>query len=254
MSKIKRIMVSLIVAAVVGSAGVAAAAAVTGGSSTSTTPPTSAPNEARHRHAGVRVLAHALAISARTIGVSPKDLVADLKSGNSIAHAATAHHVAPQTVVDALVKAATDRIDAAKQSGKITAAQAATLEQKAKTRADKFVNATHVPRKLQRVATARKGLALAAQAIGIDRSQLVSELRSGKTIADVARAHNVAPQTVVDALVKAATDRIHAAQQAGKIGAARAQQLEQALTGRIEKLVNQWHPRRATTGAGNPSS
>ena len=101
MSKIKRIMVSLIVAAVVGSAGVAAAAAVTGGSSTSTTPPTAAPNEARHRHAGVRVLAHALAISARTIGVSPKDLVADLKSGNSIAHAATAHHVAPQTVVDA---------------------------------------------------------------------------------------------------------------------------------------------------------
>ena len=246
MSKIERTIVTVIVAAVVGSAGVAAAGAVTGGSSTSSTTPTST---AKQHHAGVRLLERALNIAAHSVGVSRKDLVAQLKSGKSIAQVATAHNVAPQAVVDALVQAATKRIEAAQQAGKITAVRATTLEGKAKTRADKFVNATHASRKLRRAATAQKGLALAAQTIGIDRSQLISELRSGKTIADVARGHNVDPKTVVDALVKAATDRIQAAEQAGKIDAARAKSLEQNVNGRIEKLVNQWHPRRARAAA-----
>jgi uncharacterized protein (DUF433 family) len=254
MTKIKRILVTLILAAFVGSAG-AAAAAVTGGSSTpSTSSPTSTPRHGKHARAGVRVLARALGISAHTIGVSRKDLVAEVRSGKSIAQVAAAHHVDAQAVVDALVKAATDRIDAAKQADKITAAQAAALEQKVKSRAEKFVNATHAPRKLRRAATARKGLGLVAQTIGIDRSQLVSELRSGKTIADVARAHNVDPQKVIDALIKAATERINSAEQAGKINAARAKHLEDTLNGRLEKLVNQWHPRRANTAGPSPSA
>jgi hypothetical protein len=99
----------------------------------------------------------------------------------------------------------------------------------------------------------RKALAVAAGAIGIAPKDLVKELRAGKTIAEVATAHHVDPQHVVDALVKAATQRIEAAKTAGKINPERAAKLEERLPARITKFVNDWHPRarvNAANGAG----
>jgi hypothetical protein len=89
----------------------------------------------------------------------------------------------------------------------------------------------------------RKALDVAADTIGIDRSDLVKELQAGKTIAEVATAHNVDPQHVIDALVQAATQRIEAAKTAGKITAERATKLEERAPARIAKFVNEWHPR-----------
>src|SRR5437773_703392 len=80
--------------------------------------------------------------------------------------------------------------------------------------------------------------------IGIDRPTLRQELRSGKTIADIANEHDVDPQTVVDALVTAATKRLDAAVTAGRITSERASKIEQRLPDRIIKLVNTWHPKR----------
>jgi hypothetical protein len=71
---------------------------------------------------------------------------------------------------------------------------------------------------------------------------LMKEVRAGKTIAQVATAHNVDPQRVVDALVQAAKQKIEAARTAGKITAERAAKLEEGATARIAKLVNEWHP------------
>lgn len=50
-------------------------------------------------------------------------------------------------------------------------------------------------------------LEVAAEAIGIDRDQLVAALRKGSSIAEVAEEHGVDPDTVVDALVKDALAR-----------------------------------------------
>jgi ribosomal protein S20 len=83
--------------------------------------------------------------------------------------------------------------------------------------------------------------------IGIDRKTLREELRSGKTVAQIATDHNVSPQTVIDALVAAADKKIDAAVQAGKLDPERAARIEQRLPARITKLVNNWHPRRFRT-------
>jgi hypothetical protein len=80
--------------------------------------------------------------------------------------------------------------------------------------------------------------------IGIDRPTLRSELRSGKTIAEIATAHNVEPSAVVDALVTATTNKLSEAVTAGKIKAERATKIEAKLPDRFTKLVNDWHPRR----------
>src|SRR3954454_9792050 len=54
------------------------------------------------------------------------------------------------------------------------------------------------------------GLDAAANAIGITAAELKTELESGKTIAEVATAHNVDVDTVIDAMVTEATADIRA--------------------------------------------
>jgi hypothetical protein len=86
-------------------------------------------------------------------------------------------------------------------------------------------------------------------AIGIDRPALRQGLRDGLTIAQIATAHGVAPQTVIDALVAAADKKLEAAVTAGKISSERAGRIEQRLPARITKLVNDWHPKHLAPAA-----
>ena len=85
---------------------------------------------------------------------------------------------------------------------------------------------------------ARLAVQVAADTLHVDRTALVQELRSGKTIADVARDHHVDPQTVIDAIVNAAKQKLSGLESSGKINGARLQQLEQRLPTAVEKLVN----------------
>lgn len=80
--------------------------------------------------------------------------------------------------------------------------------------------------------------------IGIDRATLRHDVLSGKTIAQIATAHNVDPQDVVKALVTAATTKLEAAASKGLIKPERAQKIEAKLPARFTKLVDTWHPRR----------
>ncbi len=85
---------------------------------------------------------------------------------------------------------------------------------------------------------------IVCKTIGIDRRTLRKGLRDGLTIAQIAEAHNVAPQTVIDALEAAAHKKLDAALASGRITEARAAKIEQRISTRITKLVNSWHPKR----------
>ncbi len=92
-----------------------------------------------------------------------------------------------------------------------------------------------------------------ADTIGIDSKTLVTELRSGSSIAQVARNHGVEPQKVVDALVAKGNERIDKAVADGKLDADRAAQLKAKLPGMAEKAVNhQVKPRANGQGQGQP--
>jgi len=135
------------VAAVLGVAGVSVAgAASSSGPSIPTTSPTASATATkkavppavrrRLRRAGVK-------LAAKTIGITPADLVKELRAGKTIAAVATEHGVQPQAVIDALKAAATKRIEAAKAAGKITAERAARLEHWFDLAIPKFVNDWH---------------------------------------------------------------------------------------------------------------
>ena len=79
---------------------------------------------------------------------------------------------------------------------------------------------------------------VAAAAIGISEADLTSALQSGQSMAAVAKAHNVDPQKVIDALVadeeKEVADRVTA----GEITQAQADQMKAGITQRITNRVN----------------
>ena len=99
-----------------------------------------------------------------------------------------------------------------------------------------------VRRHLRRLIKGAAGVV--TKTIGIDRKTLRQELRSGKTLAQIATDHNVKPQDVIDALVAAADKKIDAAVAKGRIPAERAAKIKERLPDRITNLVNNWHPKR----------
>jgi len=89
----------------------------------------------------------------------------------------------------------------------------------------------------------------AAQAIGITTAQLRQEW-PGKSLSDVATAHNVAPTEVADALKAAETARIDQAVSNGRLTADQANQAKQQANARIDQLMTQTLPAGGPGGRG----
>ena len=79
-------------------------------------------------------------VAADTIGISGKDLRADLRGGQSIADVANAKGVDVATVESAIVTDVTAKLDKAVTNGKLTQERATAIEQRLPARVDKLVN------------------------------------------------------------------------------------------------------------------
>jgi hypothetical protein len=164
--KLRTAITSATTAAVLATAGVALAGAASTTSPTSSTPTAAAPAASpsapsepsaparsvhRKRHRRLRVRAFVRKTVIETIGIDRATLRRELLRGQTIAEIATANHVAPQAVVDALVVAFTEKLDAAAGSGRITTARAQTIEARLPARFTKLVNRWH-PRRFRQAA------------------------------------------------------------------------------------------------------
>ena len=142
---IKKILAGSVAALTLGAGGIALVAPAVGASTptpaaTASAPGTSSAKHHGHRHLRHRALKGAIVSSAKTIGITPKDLVGQLKAGKSVAEVATAHGVDPHTVVTNLVKAGDARIDKAVEAGKLDATRAAKAKERLPKAAERFVN------------------------------------------------------------------------------------------------------------------
>jgi hypothetical protein len=184
-----------------------------------------------------------LAVAATTIGITEAELRTALTAGQTLAAVATAHNVTAQTLIDALVKAETDRLAAAVTAGTITQAQADAKKADLPARMTTQVNNT-----FQFGGPGGRGghgggigaddLAAAATAIGITPAELTTALGTGQTLAAIATANGKTAQAVIDALVKAETDKLAAAVTAGTITQAQADAKKADLVARVTNQVN----------------
>jgi hypothetical protein len=107
-------------------------------SSTSTGGTSTAPNNPFGRNETVSDLS----VVAAAIGISEADLQTALSGGKTIAAVATAHSVAPQKVIDALVTDGLNELAADVKAGTITQAQADAQKAEVTQRATDQVNGT----------------------------------------------------------------------------------------------------------------
>lgn len=95
--------------------------------------------EWRSRPAQVRkMVRHELAVAAKAIGVTPRELHQEL-AGKSLSDVATAHNVDPATVANALRSDAHARVDQLVSNGKLAADRAATIKQRISDRIDRLM-------------------------------------------------------------------------------------------------------------------
>ena len=210
------------------------------------------PGPGRGDHAGPGRFGHNEAVSdasvvATAIGITEADLNTALQGGQTIAQVAKAHNVATQTVIDALVQDGLDELAAQVKAGTITQAQADSMKTQVTQRATDQVNGTFMggPGRGDHAGPARFGhneavsdASVVAKAIGITEADLNTALQGGQTIAQVAKAHNVATQTVIDALVQDGLDELAAQVKAGTITQAQADSMKTQVTQRATDQVN----------------
>jgi hypothetical protein len=93
---------------------------------------------------------------------------------------------------------------------------------------------------------------IAAQQLGLERTDLVAQLQAGKTIAQVAGERNVAPDTIVNAFVAERQARMAQAVANGRMTQAEADaMLATARATATARLSEPWSPRGPGAGAGN---
>ena len=97
-----------------------------------------------HRMRGFGFGEH-ISVVADAIGITPEQLVQELRGGKSIADVAKGHGVNPQKVIDAIVKQANERIDGAVKEGHLDKARATDLKKNLVDQITKMVNGTLPP-------------------------------------------------------------------------------------------------------------
>lgn len=92
--------------------------------------------------------------------------------------------------------------------------------------------------RLHRKGLRAKGLAISATTIGITPQALRADLKSGKSIAQVASANGSSASAVESALTAAGDKAVTRAESAGKLTSTQAAAIEARLPARIDKIVN----------------
>jgi polyhydroxyalkanoate synthesis regulator phasin len=126
-------------------------------------------------------------------------------------------------------------LDELVEKGTLTQAQADAVRDAVKAQAEVPKGGRHAAAKLRAIRGAAR---IAADTIGIEPQQLRSELRSGRSIAEIAVEHGKTAQDVIDAIVAAGNERIDQAVADGRLTAEQAAKAKDRIAKGAEKLVN----------------
>ena len=197
-----------------------------------------------HRvHRAYHLHRHDLIAAAAYLGISAEQLEGELRTSKTLAQVAEAHAgKSPQGLIDAIVQARRARLaKAAANLPRRVGAQVNAPITLVGPGAGKGGGGRHAGvhglRALGLLGAGRLGTA-AADYLGTTPARLRAELRSGKTLAQIAEATpGRSSAGLVDALVAARKQRIAAGVAAGRIETARAARREGRLRDRIEALV-----------------
>lgn len=208
-----------------------------------------------------RLLKHRLIIGgvALVVAASAGGAYAATQSGSTSRQAfvndvARRLNVSPSQLRSAVRGALLDRLNAAVKAGELSQSQADRIRQRIEQG-----GALPFGGHLWRHGFAPPGAAMASHSLlpvaagylGLSQAQVLSDLRSGKTLAQVAQAQNKSVSGLEQALVSAATARLDRMVAAKQITQAQEQRRLNRLSHRIDRLVNHVRVDHGPAGAAD---
>lgn len=180
---------------------------------------------------------------ASLLGLDKSTLINDLKAGQSLAQIAQNKGISEQTLLDELKAKLKDRLDQAVANGKLSADQENQILSNADSKLKQLVEKTGgftqgkkgkkfafgVDRKI-----AAKNI---ASFLGIDENTLKSELKSGKSLAEVAQSKGISEQALISELQNQLKSRLDQAVANGKITAAQENNILSKFSAKIQTFV-----------------
>ena len=187
-----------------------------------------------------------MAIITELLSVSRGDVISHIRTGGTLAELASGHGSSGEALIDALMEPIIERIAQAVDDGGVGAEQASAVEADWREKVSAFVNATHDgPAR-----NARRGLGQGWSAtvvetveelLSVNQGQIVSHLRTGGTLAELADEHGSSGETLADALVVIVDAHLDEKVASGAITQERADELLTKATGKIDDVVYQVH-------------
>jgi uncharacterized protein YidB (DUF937 family) len=186
-----------------------------------------------------------VAVAASILGMEPDELWAALQEeGQTLAEIAKARGVDPQTIIDAIFAAETDVIDKMVANGELTDEEAEELKAGLKEAIRSFVEEGFPKCEDEELSFEDvEWIAVAALTLGMDPDELwAALLEEGQTLAEIAKARGVDPQTIIDAIFAAETDVIDEMVANGELTDEEAVKLKTELKEAIRSFVEEGFP------------
>lgn len=178
---------------------------------------------------------------AQILGMDAKDLMAELKSGKTIAEVAKSKGIEPKTVVDKLQQQLNTRVDQAVKDGKLTQEKADKIKSNSAKKAELIVNrnwANLEGKGHKKGAGFFNGIMPeVAQTLNIDQKSLKEELKAGKSLAQIAQDKGISNTDLsakIQALLIANLDQAVNDQ---KLSAEEAAKIKERIPQKVEKMI-----------------
>jgi hypothetical protein len=185
---------------------------------------------------------------ASYLGLTPAELRSRLASGTSLAQIAAAQGKSVSGLEDVIYEAARTRLDKAVAAGRLSADREQTALAALKSHLDDIVNRVGPPLGGPGSHRGGPGAGLraiggaAADYLGLTRAELRAQLRSGKSLAQIAVAQGKTVAGLKTAILAAARAHLDKAVTAGRLTAAQAKTRLDALESHLDDIVNRTGP------------
>jgi hypothetical protein len=199
-----------------------------------------------------------LAAASKVLGVTEAELKTELQAGKSVADVAKAKNIDLATVKAALLAEAKAHIDAEVAAGKHTAAEGAAELAKVTSRIDTMLTTAGLPARGPQGMGAHEGKGgpgkmmseAVAKVLKLTTTELKTQLHSGKSLADVAKAQSVDIADVKTVLTSDFTAHLAEEVTSGEHTQAEADAKLAAFKTNLDTMVNRVGPAGGMRGEG----
>lgn len=179
---------------------------------------------------------------AKILGIDQDTLKSELKSGKTLAQIAVKKGINTNALTQKIQSLMDANIDKAVQSGKLTADKAAKIKATTAQRASAMVNGKwHGNKGPKEILGIRNQISVI---LGVDASALKTELKGGKSLAEIAQAKGISTTELVKKIKTAVNANIDQAVKEGKISPDQAVKIKTKFTtAKIEQMIQFKHER-----------